>query len=51
MPAQESPMVYLGECQLMSLKDMCKCNTNMTLEEWLSNMYDDYKILDLYNKK
>jgi len=36
---------------LISLKDMCKFNANMTLEDWFSDMYYDYKILDLYNKK
>ncbi len=28
-----------------SLKDMVKCNTKLTLEEWFSNLYTEYKIM------
>lgn len=31
----------------MSLADMVKCNSKLTLEEWFSNMYLDYEILYL----
>ena len=33
----------------MSLIDISKCNS--TLEEWFSDMYGDYKILNLYNEQ
>ena len=33
----------------LSLADMVKCNTTLTLEEWFSDMYYDYKILYIDN--